>query len=165
MKEPENLEIDKTDLKILSALIEDAFIPYTELAKKISVSGGTVHVRMKKLEQIGIVKKPRMEVDYSKLGYDVTAFIGVYLEKSSLYDDVAKAFEQIPEIVNLHYTTGIYSMFAKIVCKDTAHLKEVLHDKLQKIKGIQRTETFISLEENFTRPIKLLGSGSSRLKD
>ena len=165
MKEAENLEIDKTDLKILSALIEDAFIPYTELAKKIFVSGGTVHVRMKKLEQMGIVKKPRMEVDYSKLGYDVTAFIGVYLEKSSLYDDVAKAFEQIPEIVNLHYTTGIYSMFAKIVCKDTAHLKEVLHDKLQKIKGIQRTETFISLEENFTRPIKLLGSGFSRLKD
>lgn len=156
MKEVENLEIDKTDLKILAALIEDAFIPYTELAKKIFVSGGTVHVRMRKLEQMGIVKKPRMEVDYSKLGYDVTAFIGVYLEKSSLYDDVAKAFEQIPEIVNLHYTTGIYSMFAKIVCKDTAHLKEVLHDKLQKIKGIQRTETFISLEENFTRPIRLI---------
>ena len=158
MKEPENLEIDKTDLKILAALIEDAFIPYTELAKKIFVSGGTVHVRMKKLEQMGIVKKPRMEVDYTKLGYDVTAFIGVYLEKSSLYDDVARAFEQIPEIVNLHYTTGIYSMFAKIVCKDTAHLKEVLHDKLQKIKGIQRTETFISLEENFTRPIRLIES-------
>ena len=156
MKEPENLEIDKTDLKILAALIEDAFIPYTELAKKIFVSGGTVHVRMKKLEQMGIVKKPRMEVDYTKLGYDVTAFIGVYLEKSSLYDEVARAFEQIPEIVNLHYTTGIYSMFAKIVCKDTAHLKEVLHDKLQKIKGIQRTETFISLEENFTRPIRLI---------
>jgi Lrp/AsnC family transcriptional regulator for asnA, asnC and gidA len=156
MKAPENLEIDKTDLKILAALIEDAFIPYTELAKKIFVSGGTVHVRMKKLEQMGIVKKPRLEVDYTKLGYDVTAFIGVYLEKSSMYDDVARAFEQIPEIVNLHYTTGIYSMFAKIVCKDSAHLKEVLHDKLQKVKGIQRTETFISLEENFTRPINLV---------
>ncbi len=155
MKHPENLEIDKTDLKILSALIDDAFIPYTELAKKIFVSAGTVHVRMKKLEDMGIVKKPRMEVDYSKLGYDVTAFIGVYLEKSSLYDHVAESFEAIPEIVNLHYTTGIYSMFAKIVCRDTTHLKQVLHDKLQKIKGIQRTETFISLEENFSRPINL----------
>lgn len=158
MKQPGNFEIDKTDLKIISALIEDAFIPYTELAKKIFVSGGTVHVRMRKLEQMGIVKKPRLEIDYTRLGYDVTAFIGIYLEKSSLYDDVAQAFEQIPEIVNLHYTTGIYSMFAKIVCKDTAHLKQVLHDKLQKIKGIQRTETFISLEENFSRPIKLIES-------
>ena len=152
----QNLQIDNTDLKILTALIEDAFIPYTELAKKIFVSGGTIHVRMKKLEQMGIVKKPRLEVDFNKLGYDVIAFIGVYLEKSSLYDDVARSFEQIPEIVNLHYTTGIYSMFAKLVCRDTAHLKTVLHDKLQKIKGIQRTETFISLEENFNRPIKLL---------
>jgi Lrp/AsnC family transcriptional regulator, regulator for asnA, asnC and gidA len=149
-------QIDKTDLKILAALIDDAFIPYTELAKKIYVSGGTVHVRMKKLEQLGIVRKPRLDVDYQKLGYDVTAFIGIYLEKSSLYDDVARAFEQIPEIVNLHYTTGIYSMFAKIVCRDTMHLKQVLHDKLQKVKGIQRTETFISLEENFNRPIRLL---------
>lgn len=154
--ESQNLQIDNTDLKILTALIEDAFIPYTELAKKIFVSGGTIHVRMKKLEQMGIVKKPRLEVDFNKLGYDVIAFIGVYLEKSSLYDDVARSFEQIPEIVNLHYTTGIYSMFAKLVCRDTAHLKTVLHDKLQKIKGIQRTETFISLEENFNRPIKLL---------
>ena len=154
--ESQNLQIDNTDLKILTAMIEDAFIPYTELAKKIFVSGGTIHVRMKKLEQMGIVKKPRLEVDFNKLGYDVIAFIGVYLEKSSLYDDVARSFEQIPEIVNLHYTTGIYSMFAKLVCRDTAHLKTVLHDKLQKIKGIQRTETFISLEENFNRPIKLL---------
>ena len=154
----DNFQIDKTDLKILTALIEDAFIPYTELAKKIFVSGGTVHVRMKKLEQMGIVKKPRLEVDFNKLGFDVTAFIGVYLEKSSLYDEVARAFEQIPEVVNLHYTTGIYSMFAKIVCRDTAHLKLVLHDKLQKVKGIQRTETFISLEENFNRPIKLIDS-------
>jgi Lrp/AsnC family transcriptional regulator for asnA, asnC and gidA len=156
MEAHDNYEFDNTDLKILAALIEDAFIPYTELAKKIHVSGGTVHVRMKKLEQMGIVKKPRLEVDYSKLGYDVTAFIGVYLEKSSLYDDVARQFDEIPEIVNLHYTTGIYSMFAKIVCRDTAHLKQVLHDKLQKVKGIQRTETFISLEENFNRPINLI---------
>ena len=156
MKTPENFEIDNTDLKIIAALIEDASTPYTELAKKIFVSSGTIHVRMRKLEELGIVKKPRLEVNFTKLGYDVVAFIGVYLEKSSLYDDVARSFEQIPEIVNLHYTTGIYSMFAKIVCKDTAHLKLVLHDKLQKIKGIQRTETFISLEENFNRPVRLV---------
>jgi Lrp/AsnC family transcriptional regulator for asnA, asnC and gidA len=85
------------------------------------------------------------------LGYDVIAFIGIYLEKSSLYDSVAKELYKIPEIVRLNYTTGNYSMFAEIICKDINQLRFVLHDELQKIKGIERTETFISLEESFGR--------------
>jgi Lrp/AsnC family transcriptional regulator for asnA, asnC and gidA len=89
------------------------------------------------------------------LGYDVIAFIGIYLEKSSLYDSVAEALRNIPQIVRLNYTTGNYSMFAEIVCKDIQQLRFVLHDELQKIKGIERTETFISLEESFNRNIKI----------
>jgi DNA-binding Lrp family transcriptional regulator len=75
------------------------------------------------------------------VGYDVIAFIGIYLEKSSLYDSVAKELKKIPEIVRLNYTTGNYSMFAEIVCRDMDHLKKVLHDQLQQIRGIERTET------------------------
>jgi len=89
------------------------------------------------------------------LGYDVIAFIGVYLEKSSLYDAVAKELKKIPEIVRLNYTTGNYSMFAEIICKDIQQLRFVLHDKLQNIVGIERTETFISLEENFNRTVQV----------
>ena len=87
------------------------------------------------------------------LGYDVIAFIGIYLEKSSLYDTVAKELKKIPQIVRLNYTTGNYSMFAEIVCKDIQQLRFVLHDELQKIKGIERTETFISLEESLDRNV------------
>ena len=87
------------------------------------------------------------------MGYDVIAFIGIFLEKSSLYDSVAKELKKIPEIVRLNYTTGNYSMFAEIVCKDIQQLRFVLHDELQKIKGIERTETFISLEESFSRNV------------
>jgi Lrp/AsnC family transcriptional regulator, regulator for asnA, asnC and gidA len=152
----QNLEIDKTDLQILSLLMENASLPYTDIAKKISVSGGTIHVRMKKMEQMGIVKGSQLNIDYSKLGYDITAFIGVYLERSEFYDIAAKDFKKIPEVVNVHYTTGNYSMFVKIVCKDTLHLRQVLHDKIQKVSGIQRTETFISLEETINRNIPLL---------
>ena len=76
-------------------------------------------------------------------------------EKSSLYEEVATALEGIPEVVNIHYTTGIYSIFLKIVCRDTNHLREILHDKIQKVSGIQRTETFISLEERINRSIPL----------
>lgn len=94
-------------------------------------------------------------MDLKALGYDVIAFIGIYLEKSSLYDFVAKELQRIPEIVRLNYTTGNYSMFAEIVCKDINQLRFVLHDELQKIKGIERTETFISLEESFSRNVQV----------
>jgi Lrp/AsnC family transcriptional regulator for asnA, asnC and gidA len=149
------LNIDKLDLQIIQALMENADISYADLGKKLFVSGGTIHVRIKKLEEVNIVKGRRLIVDLKKLGYDVIAFIGVYLEKSSLYDSVAKELKKIPEIVRLNYTTGNYSMFAEIVCKDIQQLRQVLHDKLQNIVGIERTETFISLEESFSRPVKV----------
>jgi len=149
-----NYDIDNVDLKILSLLAEDAKMPYTEVAKKVFVSGGTVHVRMRKMEEMGIVRGTTLNMDYSKMGYDITAFLGIYLEKSSLYDDVIKHLVKIPEIVKIHYTTGNYNIFVKLHCKDTKHLKDVLHDKIQTIEGIERTETSISLEESLNRHIQ-----------
>lgn len=149
----DNPEIDQLDRQILAKLIEDGKAPYTDIAKQLFVSSGTIHVRMKKMEVLGIVKGASLTIDYHKLGYDITAFLGIYLDKSSLYDEVAEQLKQIPEIVEANYTTGLYSLFAKIVCKDTNHLRVVLHDKIQKIPGIQRTETFISLEQSINRPV------------
>jgi Lrp/AsnC family transcriptional regulator for asnA, asnC and gidA len=147
------LNLDKLDLQIIQEMMEDAEISYADLGKKLFVSGGTIHVRIKKLEELKVVKGKKLSVDLKSLGYDVIAFIGVYLEKSSLYDSVAKELKKIPQIVRLNYTTGNYSMFAEIVCKDIQELRFVLHDELQKIKGIERTETFISLEESLDRNV------------
>lgn len=145
--------LDNLDFQIIQEMTENAGISYAELGKKLSVSGGTIHVRIKKMEEFGVVKGTRLSVDLKLLGYDVIAFIGIFLEKSSLYDIVAKELKKIPEIVRLNYTTGNYSMFAEIICKDISQLRYVLHDELQKIKGIERTETFISLEESFGRHV------------
>ena len=147
--------IDEIDRQILSILMENANTSYTEIAKKLFVSAGTVHVRMTKLKEMGIVTGANLTIDHAKLGYDVVAFLGVFLEKSSLYDDVYVKLKEIPEIVSAHYTTGNYGIFVKIICKDTNHLREVLHGKIQKISGIQRTETFISLEESINRPLSI----------
>jgi Lrp/AsnC family transcriptional regulator for asnA, asnC and gidA len=135
--------------------MENSDVPYTEIAKKINVSGGTIHVRMKKMQELGIVKNSTLSINYSKLGYDITAFLGVYLEKSSFYNQTLEELQKIPEVVNVHYTTGNYSMFVKIICRDTQHLREVLHDKIQHVVGIERTETIISLEESINRNIIL----------
>ncbi len=148
-------EIDNTDIGIMNILLQNANTPYTEIAQKLFVSSGTVHVRMKKLEKLGIVKPAQLQISTKKIGLDVVAFIGVYLVRSDQYDTVLKELKKINEIISCHYTTGNYSLFLKIVCTDTEHLRKVLHDKLQKISGISRTETLISLEESFERPIVL----------
>jgi Lrp/AsnC family transcriptional regulator for asnA, asnC and gidA len=149
------LDIDNIDLKIISLLNEDAKTPYTEIAKKVFVSSGTVHVRMRKLEDLGVVKSATLNIDFSKLGYDISAFLGIYLEKSSLYDNVIEKLKGISEVINAYYTTGNYSIFAKIICKDTNHLRDVLN-KIQLVEGIDRTETLIVLEESINRPIQLM---------
>ncbi|MGQ0829891.1 MAG: Lrp/AsnC ligand binding domain-containing protein [Bacteroidota bacterium] len=151
----QNFQIDKLDKQILSMLMKDAAIPYTEIAKELVVSAGTIHVRMKKLTETGVVLGSHVEINSAKAGYDICAFLGIYLDKGSEYHDAVIRLKKIPEIVELHYTTGIYSMFAKIVCKDTQHLREVLNEYIQPIKGIQRTETFISLEESIKRQVEI----------
>lgn len=149
-------DIDKLDRKILFMLMQDAKIPYTDIAKKLNVSGGTIHVRMKKLEDNGIVTGSSLHINEASIGYGVKAYIGVYLDKSSLYQDVIDQLKEIPEVVHAAYTTGQYSIFAKIICKDTDDLRRILSNQLQRISGIQRTETFISLEESISRPINIL---------
>lgn len=148
--------LDDIDLQILSILQKDAKTAYTEIAKKLFISAGTVHVRMKKMEEMGIVKSFNLAIDYKKLGYDVTAFLGIYLDKSASYKTVATALSEIPEIIDMHYTTGNYAMFIKLICKDTNHLRQILMEKIQTINAITRTETFISLqEESLNRAITI----------
>ena len=149
------LNLDKLDLLIIANMMQDSGISYADLGKKLFVSGGTIHVRIKKLQDLGVVVGTRLKVNLKLMGYDVVAFIGIYLEKSSMYDSVADDLNKIAQIVRLNYTTGNYGMFAEIVCKDITELKYVLHDELQKIKGIDRTETFISLSETFNRTVKV----------
>ena len=150
-----NYQIDNIDRGILSELMINAKVPYTEIAKKLIVSAGTIHVRMKKMEEAGIVKNSRLHINYELLGFDLTAFLGIYLEKGSSYTDVIQKLNLIPEIVEAHYTTGVYSIFAKIRCKNTKHMRQILNEKIQSIKGIQRTETIISLEQSIDKHIIL----------
>lgn len=148
-------DLDTLDIQILSILMEDASVPYTEIAKKLVVSGGTIHVRMKKMEELGVIRGSNLQINPQKVGFDITAFLGIYLEKGSQYKHAVEQLRQIKEVVELHYCTGTYSMFAKIICRDTNHLRQVLNEDIQSVSGIQRTETIISLEESIKRQIKL----------
>ena len=151
----ENSKIDKLDREILGILIDDAKTPYTEISKRLIVSPGTVHVRMKRMERLGIVKGATLVLDPAKMGYDLTAFVGIYLIKGSAYSEVIKEVDAIHEVVEAHYTTGEYSIFAKIICKNTDHLRQVINEQLQTVAGVSRTETMLSLGESIKKQVHI----------
>jgi Lrp/AsnC family transcriptional regulator for asnA, asnC and gidA len=151
----QNFEFDNTDLTIIGCLQEDAKIPYTKIAEKAFVSDGTVHVRVKKMEKLGIITGSTININFNKLGYDLLAFIGVFLEKASDYKTVQDALDRVPQVIEAHYTTGNYSLFLKLLCKNTHELREVLNTQIQSIEGVTRTETIISLESTINRSLRL----------
>jgi len=139
-------KLDDLDHQILEALIENARTPFTDIAKNLLVSAGTIHVRVKKMEDEGVIKGSTLSVDYNKMGYTFIAYIGVFLENSSTTEQVVEQIKTISEVTVAHLTTGKFSIFCKIRAKDTRHAKDIIFT-LDKIPGVKRTETSISLEE------------------
>lgn len=147
--------LDDLDLQILDILIKDSRTPFLEIARKCHVSGGTIHVRMNKMEEMKVIKGAKLIIDNSKLGYDVCCFIGIYLDKATYFGSVIQKLDDIKEVVELHYTTGEYSIFIKVICKTIGSLHDLLMNKIQPIEGIQRTDTFISLSQYIDRNIEI----------
>jgi len=138
--------LDELDRKILNDLIQDARKPFLEIAREYNVSGAAIHQRFQRLQKLGIITGSNLVIDYKKIGYSTIAYIGVYLDNARLLSDVLKKLEEIPEIIQCHYTTGQYALFLKVLARNNEHLRKILSDEIQKINGISRTETFISLD-------------------
>lgn len=146
-------EIDKLDQQILRWLIKDARTPYAEMAKHFGVSAATIHVRVEKMRQAGIIEATKVVVDERKLGYDVCCFIGIILKSAKDYDKVIAKLNEFEEVVEAYYTTGNYSIFIKVMTHTIEELHTVLAGKIQSIDEIQSTETLISLQNPISREI------------
>lgn len=140
-------ELDDTDRKILTYLIEDARKPFTEIAKLLSVAPGTVHGRVKKMERKGIITGATLTVNYENVGYAFTAYIGLILGRTIDSEKIIKELKYIPEVTVAHIATGQFSIFCKIRCKDAKHAKDVIF-RMNSIQGVLRSESMISLEES-----------------
>ena len=151
----QNIHIDGIDKKILRALMEDARTPILEIARQVGISGAAIHQRLKKLEKSGLIAGSKFIINPKVLGYTTTAFIGVYLDKAVSNPQAVKQLKKIPEVLECHYTTGNWSIFIKILCKDNEHLMHLLNNDIQSIEGVSRTETFISLNQQIERQIKI----------
>ncbi len=150
-----NQHIDSLDKKILSLITQNARIPFLEVARECKVSGAAIHQRIQRLMNLGVIKGSEFIINPAEIGYQTCAFIGIFLKKASLFDEVVKLLMEIPQIVECHYTTGQYAIFIKIYSRNNEDMKKMLHDKLQSIDGISSTETIISLEEMFKRQLPI----------
>ena len=146
--------LDSVDKEIIYMLIDNAKTSLAHISKNVGISTTAVHQRIKKLEQAGIIENSISFLNPKKIGYKVVSYIGVFLDQPSHYHDAIKALKDVNEVVEAHYTTGNYTIFLKVLCRDNDHLMEILN-KLQKLKGVTRTETFISLEQSINRQLKV----------
>ncbi|MBT6324408.1 MAG: AsnC family transcriptional regulator [Bdellovibrionales bacterium] len=147
--------LDKVDREILHQLMNDSRKSFQEIARELIVSGGTIHVRINKMKEAGIIKGSKLVIDPRKLGLEVCAFIGVNLVSAKDYQKVLDHLAKMDEVTNVHYTTGQYSLFIKVYAETTLKLHHFLIEKLQTIKEIQSTETFISLDSPISREPKI----------
>ncbi len=148
-------KLDDTDHKILDMLIENSRTPFTDIAKKLSISAGTVHIRVKKMEEAKLITGSSLIIDYKKLGYTFIAYVGVFLNKTSQTQFVLERIAEIPFVTVAHVTTGKFNIFCKIRAKDTNQAKNIIYE-IDDIEGVTRTETMISLEESINDKKRLL---------
>ena len=148
-------KIDNVDRKILDILIDNTRTPFTEIAKRLLVSAGTVHVRVKKLEESGIIKGSSLNLDYELLGYRFVAYIGVLADRSGQSYEILDHLNKIPHCTVAHLMTGKYNVICKIRAKNTNHAKDIIM-QIEKIPGIQRLESMISLEESINDKKRLM---------
>jgi Lrp/AsnC family transcriptional regulator for asnA, asnC and gidA len=154
MKKKE-VEIDGIDKIILNNLMRDARIPILSIAREIGISGAAIHQRLRKLEASGLISGSKFVINPKVLGYKTLAFVGIFLDSSSKYKEAVNRLKEIDEVIERHYTTGNYAIFVKILGRDNEHLMQVLNHHIQNIKGVSRTETFISLDQQIDRQIRI----------
>lgn len=149
-------KVDLLDLKILQIISVDARVPFKEVAEVCGVSRAAIHQRVQRLTEAGIITGSGYNVYPKHIGYSTCTFVGIKLERGSMYNEVAAELIKIPEIVECHFTTGPYTMLIKLYSRDNEHLMELLNNRIQEIPGVISTETLISLEQSFTRQVPIL---------
>lgn len=147
--------IDDLDKKILNIIMRNARIPSKDVAVQCGVSRAAIHQRIQRLIDMKVITGSGYTINPRMLGFNTCTYIGVSLEKGSMYREAVQQLEGIPEVVECHFTTGPYSLLIKVYARDNQHLMQLLNDRIQHITGVTETETLISLEQSMHRHIHI----------
>ncbi len=152
---PLNYELDSLDHQILSQLQREGRKPYLEIARDLKVSGGTIHQRVQKMEEAGVIRGFRVSIDHSRLGSGFIVLVGLHLKNAKDCTDVLEMMQHFPEVVEAHFTTGTYSLMIKVATESIQHYYDFLTNRLQSLKEIRATESFICLSSPMVRDVAL----------
>ena len=147
---------DLLDRKILRIISIDARRSFKEIAAHCGVSRAAIHQRVVRMIEKGIITGSGYQVSPKFLGFGTCTYIGIKLERGSMYKQMVDELNKIPEIVECHFTTGPYTVLVKLYSRDNEHLKDLLNNKIQEIPGVTSTETMISLEQSISRTVPIL---------
>ena len=147
--------IDSLDRQILDIITKNARMPFKDVAAECEVSRAAIHQRVQRLIDLGVIVGSGYHVNPKTLGYQTCTYIGIKLEKGSMYAEVVPELQKIPEIVECNFTTGPYTMMVKLYARNNEHLMQLLNGKIQSIKGVSSTETLISLEQSVKREVPI----------
>ena len=148
-------KIDKLDRQILEIISQNARIPFRDVADQCGVSRAAIHQRVQRMIENSVISGSGYHVNPSVLGFSTSAYIGVKLERGSMYKDAVPEFEKIPEVTECHFTTGPYTLLVKMYARDNEHLMELLNNEIQEIEGVVATETMISLSQGVKRKVPI----------
>lgn len=147
-------QLDSLDYKILKTLSTNGRKPFLEIARECNVSGAAIHQRIQKLMAMGVLRGSECLINPASVGYDTCAYIGFFLKDPGKFDEVVERLREIPEVVEVHFTTGQYDMFIKLYARNNDHLLLIIHEQLQGL-GLARTESLISFKEVFKRQLPI----------
>lgn len=155
-------KIDNLDKKILGIIMKNARTPSKDVAVDCNVSRAAIHQRIQRMIETGVITGSGYNVNPKALGWATCTYIGIQLQKGSMYRDVVPELEKIREVVECHFTTGSYTMLIKLYARDNQHLMELLNDRIQHIPGVMATETLISLEQSINRQIPIRNDNNDK---
>ena len=158
-------KLDNLDKKILGSLSQNARLPFKGVAAECNVSRAAIHQRVQHLIENGVITGSGFDINPKSLGYSTCTYVGITLERGSMYKTVCERLIHIPEIVECHFTTGPYTMLVKLYARDNEQLMHLLNSQLQSIPGVVATETLISLEQSIKReiPVKIADNNPSTI--
>ena len=146
---------DAIDIRILSELSSNARMPFSVLAKKLNVSNSLIHQRVKRLEEMNVLKNAVYLLDSEMIGYEAFAYTQIMVTHAKYLPLVISTLEKIKEIVECVNIAGRYALMVKIYAINNRHLRDVIYEKIQTIEGIEGTNTLMSFETSFRRTVSL----------
>ncbi len=148
-------KIDQLDRKILRIITQNARMPFKDVAEECGVSRAAIHQRVQRLIDLDVITGSGYFVNPKMLGFQMCVYVGITLERGSMYKEVVNELEKIPEIIESQYTLGHYTILIKLYAKNDEHLMQLLNGRIQEIPGVASTETLTSLDQRIKRSIPI----------